>query len=203
MGLRETKRQQTRAALADAALDLFAERGYDATTIADIAERAGVSPRTFFTHHPSKEQVLFADDDVILESLSAALADRPAGEATLDAVRGWLVGLLGTFDLDTERKRSDLRRRVIAATPVLLAHERQTLARFEVVIREAVAADLGETPDDLRPRLVAATTAAALDATHPTGEEARDAAAILARLDQALTFLRAGLAALSDASQGA
>lgn len=198
MGLRETKRERTRVALADAALDLFAERGYDATTIADIAERAGVSPRTFFAHHPSKEHVLFADDDAILASFTAALEQRPAGQATLDAVREWLVGLIATFDLEGEHKREELRRAVIEATPVLLAHQRQSLARLEVVLRAAVAADLGETPDDMRPRLVAATTAAALDATYPTDGEPRDMAEVLARLDQALTFLRGGLAALSD-----
>lgn len=198
MGLRETKREQTRAALADAALDLFAERGYDATTIADIAERAGVSPRTFFAHHPSKEHVLFADDDALLKSFTAALEQRPAGQATLDAVREWLVALVATYDLAGEHKREDVRRAVIGATPVLLAHQRQSLARLEDVLRAAVAADLGETPDDMRPRLVAATTAAALDATHPTDGEPREMAEVLARLDQALAFLRGGLAALSD-----
>ncbi|WP_354702193.1 hypothetical protein DSM112329_02547 [Paraconexibacter sp. AEG42_29] len=198
MGLRERKREQTRSALADAALDLFSERGYDATTIADIAERAGVSPRTFFSHYPSKEQVMFPDDELLFSTLEIALAERPEGQQTLDALRTWLVSMLGVMDLEAEAGRKQLQRDVVAGTPVLLAHQRHLLARFEVLIRESVAADLGETADDLRPRLVAATAAAALDATHPVDNAVYELPEILARLDLALAFLRGGLAALDD-----
>jgi AcrR family transcriptional regulator len=196
MGLRERKREQTRHALADAALALFAERGYDATTIADIAERAGVSPRTFFTHHPSKEHVLFCEDDEWLQALREHLAARRPGEDTLSALRQWLRTLLAEWDVAERTVAEQTRRQVIDTTPVLLAHERQLLSRFEVVLREAVAADLGESTDDLRPRLVAATAAAALETTRPAPGVIHSPEEILDRLDQALTFLRGGLDAL-------
>lgn len=196
MGLRERKREQTRGALADAALALFAERGYDATTIADIAERAGVSPRTFFTHHPSKEHVLFCEDDGWLQRLEARLAARPPGETTLDTVRETLRAELADWDIAARTVTEQTRREVIDATPVLLAHERQLLSRFELTLREAVAADLGETSEDLRPRLVAATAAAALETTRPAPGVIHSPEEILDRLDQALTFLRGGLDAL-------
>jgi AcrR family transcriptional regulator len=196
MGLRERKREQTRHALADAALALFAERGYDATTIADIAERAGVSPRTFFTHHPSKEHVLFCDDDDWLQALREHLAARPPGEDTLSALRRWLRALLAEWDVEERTVAEQTRRQVIDTTPVLLAHERQLLSRFEVVLREAVAADLGESTDDLRPRLVAATASAALETTRPAPGVIHSPEEILDRLDQALRFLRGGLDAL-------
>lgn len=196
MGLRERKREQTRRALADAALALFAERGYEATTIAEIAERAGVSPRTFFTHHPSKEHVLFCSDDEQLASLSAQIARRPAGQDTLGALRGWIVTLLDGSDLAELADQEHLRRRVIDATPVLVAHERQLLARFELVLRAAVAEDLGESPEELRPRLVAATAAAALESTRPAEGVVLGADEALARIDTALAFLRGGLEAL-------
>jgi AcrR family transcriptional regulator len=199
MGLRERKREQTRQALAEAALDLFAERGYDATTVADIADRAGVSPRTFFTYHQSKEHVLFGEEDELLQSLTAHLDERPEGVTTLDALRSWLMGLVEAADpADYDSTRKQCLRDVVDRTPVLLAHQRQVLGRFEVVLRAAVAADLGEGPDDLRPRLVAATAAAALDATHPAEGKVYSLEESVVRLDAALAFLRGGLAALSQ-----
>jgi AcrR family transcriptional regulator len=198
MGLRERKRERTRQALADAALDLFLERGYDATTIADIAERADVSPRTFFAHHPSKEHVVFCADDRLLEELGEHLAARPAGEGTLDALRRWIVALI---DDEHEAKptgpRELARRRLIDETPALAAHGAQMRARFEQVLRTAVATDLGEPPDALRPRLVAAAALAALESVQPpTGGPEDTEEAALARVDEALDFLRGGLAAL-------
>ncbi|MCW2998075.1 MAG: transcriptional regulator, TetR family [Solirubrobacterales bacterium] len=196
MGLRERKREQTRQALADAALELFAEHGYDATTIAAIAARADVSPRTFFSHHPSKEHVLFCEDDETLASLGAHLAARPPGQPTLDALRDWIGTIVDEYDFAAGDSRERLRRRVIEQTPVLLAHEQQLRARFEVVIRAEVAVELGDRPEDLRPRLVAAAATAALESTRP--QEGVDAgpAEALARVDAAMTFLRGGLRAL-------
>ena len=94
MGLRERKKEQTRRAIEDAAFRLFAERGFQATTVADIADAADVAPRTFFAYFPSKEDVLFADFDETFEALAARLRGRPPGESTFDALRDWITGLL-------------------------------------------------------------------------------------------------------------
>ncbi|WP_460355478.1 TetR/AcrR family transcriptional regulator [Actinoallomurus acanthiterrae] len=87
MGLRERKKLQTRRAIAGAALRLFAERGYEETTIADIAEAADVSPRTFFSYFPSKEDVVFAEIDERLTEVWEGVARRPAGETPLESMR--------------------------------------------------------------------------------------------------------------------
>ncbi|MFI5912279.1 TetR/AcrR family transcriptional regulator [Dactylosporangium sp. NPDC051541] len=86
MGLREEKKRQTRAALIAAAATLFAERGYEATTVADIAAGANVSTRTFFSYFRAKEDVLFAGTDERLAALAAAFADVSAA-TPLEALR--------------------------------------------------------------------------------------------------------------------
>jgi AcrR family transcriptional regulator len=86
-GLRARKKRRTRAALAGAALKLFAERGYEETTIADIAAAADVSPRTFFSYFPSKEDVVFAEIDDRLEEVAERLARRVPGETPLETIR--------------------------------------------------------------------------------------------------------------------
>ena len=86
-GLREQKKRRTRRALVDAALHLFDERGYDATTVADIARAAHVSTRTFFSYFRSKDDLLFADTDERLEVLWAGLAQRSPTDRPVDALR--------------------------------------------------------------------------------------------------------------------
>lgn len=78
---------RTHRAIAEAASRLFAERGYEETTIADIAEAADVSPRTFFSYFPSKDDVVFAEMDERISQVRRRVADRPAGETPLQTMR--------------------------------------------------------------------------------------------------------------------
>src|SRR5258705_12800983 len=104
LGLRERKKQRTRETIARAARELFAERGYHATTLPDIAEAADVSTRTIFAYFPSKEDILFADFPLMKEALAQALAERPEGEQALETVRAFILSLQGAekSDLDEE-----------------------------------------------------------------------------------------------------
>src|ERR671916_524043 len=90
-GLRERKKQRTRDQIVDAAMRLFAERGYHATTISDIASAADVAPRTFFSYFPSKEAVVFHHVDRDIGSLAKGLRTRLPGEHVFDALRPRLV----------------------------------------------------------------------------------------------------------------
>jgi AcrR family transcriptional regulator len=80
VNLRELKRSRTRQALVDAASELFAAKGFEATTIAEIAARAEVGTRTFFSYFPTKEDVLFPSSDARVRIAVAAIAGREPGE---------------------------------------------------------------------------------------------------------------------------
>ncbi len=95
LGRRERKKLETRRSLRDNALRLFAEQGFDRTTIEDITEAADVAQRTFFLHFASKEDVLLADARERGAAFEAALAAQPADASPLASVRGALHALMG------------------------------------------------------------------------------------------------------------
>ncbi len=157
-GLRERKKERTRAELTDAAFRLFEERGFDETTIEDIVEQVEVSPRTFFRYFDSKEDVVIGFfDDMGLE-LRSMLAARPPDETPFQALRGALGSLVEQYE-----ERAD---RVIAAkhlaheTPAIRARLLDKHARWENGVTEELCARLG-TDDERGPRLIAAVGLAA------------------------------------------
>src|ERR1700719_4781098 len=93
LGLRERKKQQTRDRIARVALELFAERGYDETTLADIAEAADVSPRTIFAYYENKEDILFCEEGIFIDGLRRMLDARSPGATTIDAFREFFVSI--------------------------------------------------------------------------------------------------------------
>jgi len=124
--------------LKDAALDLFEEHGYEATTVADIAERAGVTKRTFFRYFADKREVLFVDPEPLYSYGTAALRDADAGLAPAEAMFAVLtdVGERLTQIADQPARR----RRVIAASPELREREQQKLADLTTVLVTGLAA---------------------------------------------------------------
>jgi AcrR family transcriptional regulator len=161
-GLRERKKIETRLALARAAMRLFDERGYDATTVDDIAAAANVSRRTFFRYFSTKEEVFIVDPQGKLAALHVALADGPPDEPTIAALRRGVVALAGTyFDPDLIRAEE----RISLSEPAVAAAGFAYQVRWEDALAVEVAADLGVDVDrDVRPRIVAHTTVAILRA---------------------------------------
>ncbi len=196
-GLREREKQRTRETIVRVAMDLFAEHGFEGTTIHEIAAGAEIAPRTFFGYFPSKEAVVLHDFDAAFVDFSTRLNTRLRGVTAFDAMRAWLIDWLAEREGALEEEDA-CRRRLIRATPALAAHERGNLARFEAVLARAVADDLGLPADSLRPHLVAAAAVAALDALGRHGEDAPKPAGERAEavLDEALAFLQGGLDAL-------
>lgn len=127
----------------------------------------------------------------ILASVQAAIEERPEGDSTVDTLRRWVGRELSP----DQRVRGEeaLRRRMCREDSGLAAFQQHLRSKFQDVLRVGVARDLGEPPDGLRPKLVAAAIMAALVAM---GDENRDKHEALALFDEALVFLRGGVAAL-------
>jgi len=194
-GLRERKKQQTRETIARVALELFAERGYDQTTLPEIAEAADVSTRTIFAYYQSKEDILFCDDPAFYEQLTQALEDRPEGATTVDALREFLA------TGGSMHESMALRKRIVAGSESLRLAERARFARAEQLIEESIARDLGAGPGDIRPALVAASMTAAFntmqDRIEVESAEPMTHDQASAIIDEVLTFVRAGLDGLT------
>lgn len=152
MTLRERKKEQTRQALAEAALKLFSERGFDATTIEQIAEAADVSRRTFFRYFPSKEAAIFPDRERRLAMLRAHIAGSPPGETGLEAVRRGMLVLAQEYT--SMREKVILQQRIVEESPALLAYDFELDKRWEAVISEAIG-DRGSGKKKRRARLLA------------------------------------------------
>ena len=196
LGLRERKKQQTREKITRVALKLFAERGYDATTLADIAEAAEVAPRTIFAYFDGKDDILLCQESGFLDSLKRRLEERPPGTTTVDAISEFLSRM------EAPDEWSLLRKKVMTATPSLQMKMRGQQAELEPMLAESVAKDLGAEPGDIRPLLIAASMTAAFMSARDKMFEAEAAGEPMsheqgmAMLDEVLEFLRGGLQAV-------
>jgi AcrR family transcriptional regulator len=198
LGLRERKKQRTRAAIVDAAFELFAERGFERTTIADIADAAEIAPRTFFSYFPSKDDVVFHDFEEKYDTFASWLRDREQGMNAFDAVRAGVSNAIVEADPAHLREKR-LRKQLVRENESLAAHAEHLTGKFADLLARAVAEDLGDDPGALRPRLVAAATTAALQVIEDLPDE--DVEHSAETIDSLLAFLRGGLAALQDQSR--
>jgi AcrR family transcriptional regulator len=118
--------------LREAALDLYVERGYEQTTVADIAQRAGLTARTFFRHFADKREVLFANSSVLEERLVEALVAAPDGAPPMAAVAAALDAGAGV--LGQHREFSRRRQAVIDANAELRERELIKLAKLSAAL---------------------------------------------------------------------
>ncbi|MFD7846279.1 TetR/AcrR family transcriptional regulator [Nocardia sp. NPDC059764] len=167
MALREEKKRATRTALADAAMALFTEKGFDKVTVAEVARAANVSVNTAFNYFPTKEDLFFDRQDEVVDRLAAAVRDREPGESAAAAVRR-------SF-LDRVRRDDPTLGLAPAATtfwqliddsPALRARLRRLGEQTENALAEALAEATGAGADDPVPRLVAAALAGLDRALH-------------------------------------
>jgi AcrR family transcriptional regulator len=162
LSLQERKQELVRAELANAAWDLFGRKGYESTTVAEIAEAAGVSRRTFFRYYASKEEVLTETSDELAEAMLEAMAQRPREEAPLLAIQRALVPVLESRLVRTERSRTIIRLLRESRTLRRAMLERHALMEERLAVQ--LADRLGTDPSkDSTPALLAFVARAMMD----------------------------------------
>jgi len=183
VSLRERKRERTRQALVDAALELFERNGYEATTVAEIAARAEVGTRTFFNYFPTKEDLLFPEHDIRVQKTLAAIADRAPDETPAEVLLRALHEAGGP-DSDLVSRLGALRLELTRTVPAVSARGLQ--GQFDA--QREIAAHLGQAFPDLDPVDVAALVGAFTGAV--TGALAVLLAEPVTDLDEVHTRLR-------------
>ncbi len=193
-GRRTGRRPATSAAeLEHLALQMFTERGFEETTVDDIARAAGIGRRTFFRYFASKNDVPWGDFDGQLEVMRASLAAATAGEPMLAVLRRAILD----FNTYPPAEGDWLRRRMtlILGTPALQAHSTLRYASWRGVIAEFVARRAGQPVDALAPQAVAATHLGVSVAAYEQWLRA-EGADLVALLDEALGLLATGFQAI-------
>jgi AcrR family transcriptional regulator len=153
--VREQRRLETRDRIVDAAAELFAERGFDAVSVLEIARRAGVVEKTVFNHFPVKEGLVFDSDPPIRAALLDAVRRRPAGESVAAAAGSFVVAavaLLGTPEAADGVARMA---RVIRGSRTLQVREREILGELTDALAQLIREETSPTPGRIEPWLAA------------------------------------------------
>ncbi len=181
-----------RERLVRAALDLFAEQGYDDTTVAEIAERAGLTKSTFFRHFPDKREVLVAGQDTLSRLLTEGIAGAPASATPLEAVAEGLVAAASAF-VPGRRDLGPRIRAVIAASSELQARDALKQVGLASAMTEALR---GRGIPDPAASLAAELGALALKRAFARWSEPGEPADLGALAREALVELREAAAGL-------
>lgn len=152
MGLREINAERTRQLIVDAAMELFFDRGYDATTMEDVAEHAGIGSSTLYRYFPTKDQLgtsLLGDPSLMAEELAGRPADEPIEKAIGQALLAFLRAA------GDDRRQGESFQRLLHDNPRLGMRVVEWLMETHHLLSEAVAARLGRPPGDLGARAAA------------------------------------------------
>jgi AcrR family transcriptional regulator len=152
-GLRERKRAQIHARIQAEAMRLFLERGFDGTTLDDVAHAAGVSRRSLFHYFGSKEEIVFSTKADFPDLIAQAVGLRPAGEPLLDMVENALLSMATRYRSTQTRDFA----RLIRDTPALRAGDQAKYEQVEQVLANALADRKGLARSDIACRVTAAS----------------------------------------------
>jgi AcrR family transcriptional regulator len=147
--LRERKKKQTRELIADVARDLFADRGFNAVTVAQVARAANVSEVTVFNYFPTKEDLFYGGMQFFEEKLLDAVRERAPGTSVLEAFRRPVLEGMPRLASDEAADVIASAANLISASPALEAHEREIIARYTRRLAELLADEAGAEPGDV------------------------------------------------------
>ena len=160
LGLRERRRRETLREVADAALELFERQGVAATTVDEIAQAAGIAPRTFFRYFATKEHAVFVDDEDFSAVMRDTLVTIRAGAPLAEALESGWLRLLAEFDARPDEHAHALRvRRLVHSEPTLLARALANDAEHIDELTDAAVDAAGASADVLTSRAVVALVA--------------------------------------------
>jgi AcrR family transcriptional regulator len=203
LGLRQRKKLETSARIAGAAQRLFAERGFDPVTVAEVARAADVSEGTVFNYFPTKEDLFYSGMEAFEAELVGAVRRRPPGEPALAAFRRFVLGRLDRLAAEETAELVARAARLVGASRALQVRERELVAAATDALAALVARDTGAAAIDAEPAaaaaalmgvqraLVARTRALVLDGVHGPAL----AADVRAQAERAFARLEAGLGA--------
>jgi AcrR family transcriptional regulator len=154
-GRRELRRQETRARIVDAAAELFAERGFDAVSVMEIAKRAGVVEKTVFNHFPVKEGLVFDADPPMRAALLDAVRRRPSGESVAAAAGSFVVSAVSMLGSPEAAAGVSRMARIIRGSRTLQVREREILVELTDSLAGLVSEETGARPGEVEPRLAA------------------------------------------------
>lgn len=199
-GRRARKKQQTRDHISAVGRALFAERGFEGVTVAEIAREADVAEQTVYNHVPTTEDLVYSGLESFEERLLDAVRERSADESIPAAFGRWLRSQRGLLAEEPLSEHLVGLARMIAGSPALLAREQQVFARYTDSLARVIAADAGAEEGDIRPwveanaligihRALVAFTRGRVIAGAENPDLARE---VRAQLDGALAALDAG-----------
>ncbi len=148
-GLRERKKRERRKAISDIAMGLFAQRGYDAVTVAEIARAADVSEQTVFNYFPAKEDLVFDEEEQMREALVAAIRDRPAGTSIAEGFRRVPEAMLARLDAFPGQPLLGMAE-IISGSPALQRRAREMMVKNADALTRAVGEAIGAPADSPR-----------------------------------------------------
>jgi len=170
-GLRQRKKDSARRAIEDAAWELFAEQGYEETSINDIAERADVAPRTFFRYFPTKEAVMYPQFEQLLQSVREEFRKRPSDEPVITSLFESFEVLSGSLEGEGSRarQRMEMMKRP-GQHPPGTEYFRTRLS--EVTAELVLERDGGSDEAQMRARLASGLVSLLIDTAHSCWMEA-------------------------------
>jgi AcrR family transcriptional regulator len=155
LGLRETKKQQTRKAISDMATELFIERGYHEVTTAEIARRAEVSVPTLFNYFPTKESLVFDEDNEMEADLVNTVLNRRKNQSILDALLEAGLQQIEVLKIDERKKHFKTFMAMVEQTPELSLYAKQMWLRHEKALAGAIQKEVKGKINSLESEAVA------------------------------------------------